>query len=359
MQKGKLVGVIICSVLIVGIIVLLVCNFAGAFKARAEELEPPLTETARTIDLSRCNFLFTVDAVTWITQNDYNASSNLTQEDSTLYIENDGGYLYLTLSIFNHEWFLEGDVDGGFTSENMFDDGVYWLYFADGSYKSPSPWIEDNYSGIISYTALTNSYSWRSNSIYPYSVTQTVYAAQPTSVGRYTLYNNISILLRSGSSNDIGRIDITTSQEFNVMQSAKATFQSFTYPMSTYTMQGTKYFLREEVIIINPYINGYQSGYTQGDEDGYAYGYADGKSDGYNEGYDEGYDDGEDAGWSEGYQAGLGETGKPGQAASNLIKTVWGVVNVPILGEHFTVGTLLSISVILSLVLLVLKLVRG
>lgn len=83
------------------------------------------------------------------------------------------------------------------------------------------------------------------------------------------------------------------------------------------------------------------------------YWYELGKSDGYDEGYENGYD----TGYIDG--TGGGGVGTTLDAASTLIRKIWAIVDVPILGPYFTVGTLLAISVILGLVFLILRFIRG
>ena len=102
---------------------------------------------------------------------------------------------------------------------------------------------------------------------------------------------------------------------------------------------------------INPNTTAFQTGYEAGFNDGYAQGNTDGYNRGFQAGYEWGYDDGLLA-------SGNGAGGTV-SAAKTLIRTVWQIVDVPIFGDNFTLGTLLAISVVLSIVLFILKIVRG
>lgn len=104
--------------------------------------------------------------------------------------------------------------------------------------------------------------------------------------------------------------------------------------------------------------------FRQGREEGYQSGLAIGKDIGREEGFSEGYDAGQEAGYNAGYQEGLSvgsgaSIGSSLNSASAIVRTVWQIVNVPILGPYFTLGTLLSIVVIFSLVLFIIRIVRG
>lgn len=94
------------------------------------------------------------------------------------------------------------------------------------------------------------------------------------------------------------------------------------------------------------YNNGYRNGYARGYQTSYQSGY----DSGYNSGYNDGYTDGS--------KLTSGEQGVIG-SANAIIRTVWSIVNVPLFGPNFTLGTLLAISVVIALVLFIIRMVRG
>lgn len=169
-----------------------------------------------------------------------------------------------------------------------------------------------------------------------------------TGPSRWQAYYNFSLVDASNNYLEVGTLQIiewlgiTTDQSgerlyyFNIYGGAYGTWRTF--PPATKTF-------------INPNTTAFQTGYEAGYNDGYAQGETAGYQRGWNAGYEWGYDDGLLA-------SGAG-TGGAVSAAKTLIRTVWQVVNVPIFGDNFTLGTLLAIAVVLSIVLFVLKIVRG
>lgn len=101
-------------------------------------------------------------------------------------------------------------------------------------------------------------------------------------------------------------------------------------------------------VIIYSVENTNQSAYDEG--------YNAGLDDGYKQGYDDGFRDGFIIGDEGGATSGAGAAL---QSARALIRGVWSIVDVPILGDSFTLGTLLAIVVILGIVIFILHLIRG
>jgi hypothetical protein len=84
----------------------------------------------------------------------------------------------------------------------------------------------------------------------------------------------------------------------------------------------------------------------------YAYGYNSGVSAGYDSGYGDGYSSGKSVGYESGYQAGFDASGAGG--FSWLLSSVQSFLSVNFFGD-FGVGTLLYVSLGISLVLIFIK----
>lgn len=108
-----------------------------------------------------------------------------------------------------------------------------------------------------------------------------------------------------------------------------------------------------EVSYINPNTTAFQTGY----DNGYNAGYEAGDQDGYRRGWSTGFDQGVEAGYQT--AGGGGGVSTALQTASAVVRVVWSIVDVPILGPTFTLGTLLGIVVIFSLVMFIVKIIRG
>lgn len=89
-------------------------------------------------------------------------------------------------------------------------------------------------------------------------------------------------------------------------------------------------------------------------QQGYSAGYVAGTSDGFDNGYSTGYN----AGFGDGSSLGAGAGGVIG-SSNAIIRVIFKMMNVPILGEAFTLGTLLAIVVILGIVIFIVRLIRG
>lgn len=138
----------------------------------------------------------------------------------------------------------------------------------------------------------------------------------------------------------------------------------------------------------NGHEEGYQQGYTNGENNGYGIGYIGGQTDGYNSGHSEGYSEGKADGYQEGHAAGLIESGKTAEENYNsgyaagfakgtvkgqndakaLEKGVSGFFDglsgffTPFLNLGFgsiTIASLLGVVVIVFLVSLIFKLLKG
>ena len=115
------------------------------------------------------------------------------------------------------------------------------------------------------------------------------------------------------------------------------------------------------------YLSGYNSAITGEYQNGYDVGYSEGLSNGlnasqpevYKNGYDVGYSEGRGAGYSEGLLDGLngGDASGVGVAKS-IFNVVFEIISTPILG-FISVADILMIIIVLAIVLLVLRFIRG
>ena len=120
------------------------------------------------------------------------------------------------------------------------------------------------------------------------------------------------------------------------------------------------------IAVSDPYLGtGTDLGFAQGYQNGYNNGYAQGTTEGYNDGYQTGHDDGADwgheQGYSEGYRIGMQEslgTVTGWDAVKNGFTSIFEALNIKIFGL-FSLGDLMGIVLIFSVVMFFLKIIRG
>lgn len=344
-MKGKIIGIVICSILIVGIIALLVCNWTGAFakEALAQEVEPPR------------NYNRFVEAYQLLGAQSYPKSGE-----------------YITP--FYYGFAFDGVQRGtGQAYYNRLACNLWFRYVADGD-----PYIQWG-TGTNGYNIpLTKGSSVTIPNI---GNIWTEGTNDDTLSCDLLLFDtditgDISMLRNRGiySSFEIyalnevmgGRIRITyTDIEDNTKQ-VKIVYKwavsligphVILDPWRIYSA-GEDYSATKTRIIYTPtyfeaakkYVKGYLSGYNTTLNE-----YRD-------QWYNEGFVEGEAQGYYTGYQEAL-NTGQPSfdsatTTAEVLLQTVGRVMNIKLFG-FITVGDLVAIVVILSIVLFILRLVRA
>lgn len=117
------------------------------------------------------------------------------------------------------------------------------------------------------------------------------------------------------------------------------------------------------------YTNGYNQGYSNGEiagkaegiEEGYASGYDAGlhENDAYGLGYTDGYNTGETAGYNQGYSEGsTGMSSNPFKLIANAFDAVASILNIQVL-PNLTLGVIIFTPIIVIIILVVVKFIRG
>lgn len=400
-MKKKIIGIVICSLLIIGIIVLLICNFAGAFAKSEETNCVAIVEEQKQLYAIADNNLYmrpkivgqsNTDATTNITWgytrrytpmfarpdeevNNTNLASLYISDSETTQTFNPKNFRYFTTPPLNLNYSV-------IPNPEMTIDGV--TYYYKGTYQ-------DSF-GVYSDTNGYFNYSYKD---YKERVggTPTVYVIY----GREkTIDINIyaDTLLKFGDlafhTEDTYHITLYEGQRFYFDSWATWTDDN-TLPyganveisgitLRSQNSQGVYYtrninngdvvgLLGDEIKLAIPtltlfdfgqlfdisntdsYDEGYTAGYKRGNDDGYTSGYNNGYNAGNTDGYNQALEDIKNSSDVTSQQAAL-------MAARNTLKAVASAFDVKLFG-FLSVLDIAGIAVILGLVLFVIKLIRS
>lgn len=381
----KIIGVIICFVLIGLIIACLVLNYTGGF-ASAQEVTPRNTQEPDEynkilLDYNNWNIIQTGNLVLIPNPIEQYVSISYNHINGAIYIETNYGGINLNNLGYGDEY--NANCIAIAAPQNSFDLELsniptYTPYYSIVQKTVSRPisalcrisWtpVTSDYTVLqnkelsISYDAMSYTFLYQSY-LYVSHIFVVQFIENDNTIGSV---GNIGIIEQLGSvATNRYILGVVTPNEGSLNDADTYTHNYYNNFYYQFVQKATG-----ESAYNDGYSAGYDEGYSTGKDDGYSTGKDDGYDSGYEDGYRSGYDggylngetNGYNSGYNKGYEAGAKLTGGAGGAlgaAQAIVRSIWGVIDVPIFGEYFTLGTLLSIIVVLAIVMFVVGLIRG
>lgn len=371
-MKGKIIGIVLCSIAIIGIIILLICNWTGAFAQSAEAQTRTLSNNGIMVSefIPSLYYTFGGDSTTspWVIKPRFRNISLLPYKDNTT-----GWGIHFVIqnsydpTIAGNTYSFDWDIEGQLIETQIIGSNNYWIYtgYPGGAYEMS--------------TIITSASNVPNQDIF--ALETWLNAAENLAIYyidyHYTGYSiQWDICFVDISIDDGGLADLSNTKVFSInlhfgVESRRTSPKTYytlggsvattdvqnikikpnttiNYPMTTpayYNNDGswnTAVIFREINTEMDYYIESLQKAKT----------YNEGYNDGYNIGKNEGYEQGK----TDGIEQGISSS-TPIQSATSLVKSVLSAFDIKLFGV-FSVLDLIGIVVVLGLVLLVIKLIR-
>lgn len=364
-MKGKIIGIIICSLLCIGIIVLLICNWTGAFA----EVDPyiyisdiPLTQIPIQQFYTSQNFTALTNLIIYDANDSYiynplsvfNVALIVSEADERIYLniiaeDNPEPNQTITQSIINTE--LDGTAQNKYIGEVSLPRYQYLEALNDFKIMAGSGKIEiflkengfdknfylSPYVHLASYniTAVTTSRGYGLNVEIMFRTMEDSPTVESQTMNLFLFFIN-----------DYGYGMINTPS----LTTLSINNQFEKYEDLNYTTYEPHRFIQNYFTIYN---NVYDGIYTNG----YKYGYTTGQEQGQQIGYDKGYEQGREAGYNDGVLQSYDEKNAL-TSAKIILGSIVDVLNIRLFG-FLSVVDLIGIVVVLGLVGFILKFVRS
>lgn len=372
-MKGKIIGIVFCSIGIIAIIALLICNWTGAFAQGAK------TNTERAITNNGIMFSKFLPSLYYTHGGDSTTPPWLWQprlrDISFMPYKNDvnGWGIQIVIqnaydpTIPNNSYTLNWDLDGLLIQGTEIGAGYYWVYNGYPGYHANDSLIISSASNVPNQDiALLEAwlnkaenlaiyyidYHYTGNSIkldicfvdikldtdgYPDVSDTQVFSIYLSFGGTATNTNPTTYLTLSGESGASSGNEIKIKPWLTV-----------NFPTTTPAYYNNNAYWNPSVVFreINPEIDFYTQQLITGKD--------------YNEGYNEGYIIGKTEGYEQGKTDGIEQgiaSATPIQSATSIVKAVFSALDVKLFGV-ISVLDLVGIVVVLGLVFLVIKLIR-
>lgn len=359
MNKGKIIGIIICAILALAILTLLICNWTGAFAL--EDNQPPainipigLGRSAEISAISNLGIFAGANEVQWffhkiiVTQtypymkfDIYRYPYDKTPTYTFKVNNNDdlgyAGRQKIRVGGYGGGTSIGIDLDyGNIGSTNVTIDGVpkrpnEVLQIVPNFYIESTNAYVDTTTGYINIQIITKTYGWEDNG-------ENIEG---------TLTMNVTLLY------------YTTTQT-NAYLKGKQAINIFANnsraPVNTYNNNLINYQSRNE---FQQYLNAYRDGFEAGKSATYEEGY----SQGYKEGYEAGgkASDAYQRGYNAGYTAGLSttlENATPIATAKALFNSVIDIFDIKLFG-FLSLGSIVGLMVIIGITTFIIHLIRS
>lgn len=372
-MKGKIIGIVLCSIGIIAIIALLVCNWTGAFAQGAE------SNTERAITNNGIMFSKFLPSLYYTHGGDSTTSPwlwkpRLRDISFMPYKQDIGGWAIQIVmqnaydaTIPNNSYTLNWDLDGVLIERSVVGTGYYWVYNGyPGTHNNDAliissasnvpnqdislleAWLNKAENLAIYYI----DYHYTGSSIqldicfvnikldtdgYPDLSDTKVFSIYLSFGGSSPNTNPTTYFTLSGQSNAASAIDTKI-----------IPWTTVNFPTTTPAYYNNNGYWNKSVVFheINPEIDYYTQQLITGKD--------------YNEGYNEGYTIGKAEGYEQGKTDGIEEgiaSATPIQSATSIVKAVFSALDIKLFGV-ISVLDLVGIVVVLGLVFLVIKLIR-